>query len=668
MERNENTSNAQRQGKKFVIVVNENRVEPLKQWYRKLPADFRRAVTERYGRLMDLWDVPVDNSAVAVLVEYWNSKLRCFEFPNIDLVPTLEEYACMMRMPITETSPIYFHTERQMTDAVISTKFNELLEAPPNQLKLAGPAGSRGLKLNVLQEYMQKLLHENRWAILARALALAIYGLILLPSVLNIIDQSAMDVFYEVEMRERNPIPAVLAETLLSISHCNKKGRAKVYCCTQLLYVWLVTHLFPDNGLNDIVNPLRSFEGVRMHPRSQDEWRAEFDRAGKEGFKWVCPWFRNSRGDVIFRCGDFSNVPLMGPRGCIAYSPALVLRQLGRTQGTPFEEQLGGYNFWYAEESEAGALSHHVRNAWGRVVRFGSEELGKFIVSETSGYTAWRVARRVRGGGPRLVQIKGMEPRKIAEMVDQLEKLKAQVEEVLEQKNDADEETSYQKRKYEALKINMNSLTRDHEEEIARARKGKAIMNPRGRDSVEKRMQKLTWENENLKKQWEERFLKEKQTRGKMQKESRRDKLAIDMLQNEIGIEKAIRRELENAYDILDGTLNAANFKCGQAYEEVARIQGMNDALEHQVTEKKSEALYWKDLHDKKKDEAELGWWVFQTVIRGLNEQAVLLRDHWEEAEKDRTNPFRVFPPGTTGLVDYCGSIVKGLNRASNEE
>jgi len=31
---------------------------------------------------------------------------------------------------------------------------------------------------------------------------------------------------------------------------------------------------------------------------------------------------------VIYQCGNFPNVPLMGTRGCINYNPLLALRQL----------------------------------------------------------------------------------------------------------------------------------------------------------------------------------------------------------------------------------------------------------------------------------------------------------------------------------------------------
>ena len=130
MERNEHTSNLPVRGKRFDIIVNANQVGPLKDWCKKLPDDFRKAVARKYGRILDLWDIRVDNSALAVLVQYWNPEYRCFEFRDLDLTPTLEEYACMMNKPIKEKDVFYFRSEGQVTEDGISAKFAKILNIP----------------------------------------------------------------------------------------------------------------------------------------------------------------------------------------------------------------------------------------------------------------------------------------------------------------------------------------------------------------------------------------------------------------------------------------------------------------------------------------------------------------------------------------------------------
>ena len=44
---------------------------------------------------------------------------------------------------------------------------------------------------------------------------------------------------------------------------------------------------------------------------------------------------------VLFSCGDYRNIPLIGMRGCINYNPVLAIRQLGYPmRGALAEESL----------------------------------------------------------------------------------------------------------------------------------------------------------------------------------------------------------------------------------------------------------------------------------------------------------------------------------------
>ena len=47
---------------------------------------------------------------------------------------------------------------------------------------------------------------------------------------------------------------------------------------------------------------------------------------------------------VLFSCGEYPNIPLIGMRGCINYNPALAIRQLGYPmRGAPAEESLSPF-------------------------------------------------------------------------------------------------------------------------------------------------------------------------------------------------------------------------------------------------------------------------------------------------------------------------------------
>ncbi|MED6149760.1 hypothetical protein PIB30_065651, partial [Stylosanthes scabra] len=67
-----------------------------------------------------------------------------------------------------------------------------------------------------------------------------------------------MDVFYKYDTRNMNPIPAILADTFLSIDVCNqKKGGGRLRCCSHMLYVWFMTYAYAGNCMGFVPNPLK---------------------------------------------------------------------------------------------------------------------------------------------------------------------------------------------------------------------------------------------------------------------------------------------------------------------------------------------------------------------------------------------------------------------------
>ncbi|KAH1254470.1 hypothetical protein GmHk_04G010912 [Glycine max] len=81
---------------------------------------------------------------------------------------------------------------------------------------------------------------------------------------------------------------------------------------------------------NSVVGlPRKYLEGKARDMANQEEW-VPFADEGKEG--------------VLFSCGDYPNIPLIGTRGCINYNPALAIRQLGYLmRGAPTEESLSPF-------------------------------------------------------------------------------------------------------------------------------------------------------------------------------------------------------------------------------------------------------------------------------------------------------------------------------------
>ncbi|KAG5126757.1 hypothetical protein JHK82_027592 [Glycine max] len=94
------------------------------------------------------------------------------------------------------------------------------------------------------------------------------------------------------------------------------------------------------------------------------EWKRYFSKLEVEHFQWACPWYHSQ--DMVFSCGNFPNVSLMRPRGCVAYTPTVAFRQLKWTQGVPNVEELRGLIFQYAsgdshrQQEERNSAQHEI--------------------------------------------------------------------------------------------------------------------------------------------------------------------------------------------------------------------------------------------------------------------------------------------------------------------
>ena len=56
----------------------------------------------RFGKLLPLLTTQVDEGLMSVLVQFYDPLYRCFTFPDFQLLPTLEEYAYLVGIPILD--------------------------------------------------------------------------------------------------------------------------------------------------------------------------------------------------------------------------------------------------------------------------------------------------------------------------------------------------------------------------------------------------------------------------------------------------------------------------------------------------------------------------------------------------------------------------------------
>src|ERR1051325_6670360 len=65
------------------------------------PSDFRK----RYGALLTILNTNVDEGLLKTLVQFYDPVYHCFTFPDYQLMPSLEEYANILGISVSDKAP-----------------------------------------------------------------------------------------------------------------------------------------------------------------------------------------------------------------------------------------------------------------------------------------------------------------------------------------------------------------------------------------------------------------------------------------------------------------------------------------------------------------------------------------------------------------------------------
>ncbi|MBA0880249.1 hypothetical protein Goshw_011264, partial [Gossypium schwendimanii] len=117
-------------------------------------------------------------------------------------------------------------------------------------------------------------------------------------------DEAVGDLFDRLDKKVTS-IPAIFVETFKSLSACRKTGEGRFIGCAQLL-------------LEIVATPMRD-------DISEEKWMAILQNLQEEDVEWKAHWLLPD--EILYRCGNFDWVPLLGIWGAVGYAPLLVLRQ-----------------------------------------------------------------------------------------------------------------------------------------------------------------------------------------------------------------------------------------------------------------------------------------------------------------------------------------------------
>ncbi|XP_050897792.1 uncharacterized protein LOC127104659 [Lathyrus oleraceus] len=169
-----------------------------------------------------------------------------------------------------------------------------------------------GYHLSFLLKEAGGMDDKKDWKALNVVLACCVYGIVLFPNEVKFVDENIVAIFIQ-----RSHVPTLLGDFYHSIHSRSYKGKdGVVHCCAPLLYHWFRSHLLCQGVFVDIQDTLKWSQSLMGLTSKDIDW-------------YKHSLSRSESKEVIFSCGEFPNVPVMGMRGGINYNPTISQRQLG---------------------------------------------------------------------------------------------------------------------------------------------------------------------------------------------------------------------------------------------------------------------------------------------------------------------------------------------------
>ncbi|KAL1135864.1 hypothetical protein V6Z11_A12G202200 [Gossypium hirsutum] len=365
------------------ISVTQNNLQELKAIWDQWGKETKQLFYGNYGDLPYLLDIEIDEYLFRALAQFWNPAYSCFTFGEVDMVPTVEEYTALLRCPRFQNDRIYSRAPCVPTfwkKLMIITGMSEQWVMARIKKKGECKCISWGALKNLI------LTHPDETKKID-VFALSLYGLMVFPRALEYVDEATTDLFHRLSKKVTS-VPVILAETFRSLGACRRAGAGRFISHFRLIDRVVCRVYFEDySPLKDIVASTRRVDVP------EENWIALLQNLQSKDVEWRAPWMMP--GEVLYRCGSFDWVPLLGIWGAIGYAPLLVLRQHGLRQFIPATQGLAQSEFVYRGADYKRRVSE-VSSAWKKTCRLRGKAISPATTPE---YIEWR-GRRVNDNIP----------------------------------------------------------------------------------------------------------------------------------------------------------------------------------------------------------------------------------------------------------------------------
>ncbi|MFQ6659580.1 hypothetical protein Gotur_028428 [Gossypium turneri] len=133
-----------------------------------------------------------------------------------------------------------------------------------------------------------------------------------------------------------------------------------------------------------------------MDDISEEKWMAIFQNLHEEDVEWRAPWLLPD--EILYRCGGFDWVPLIGIWGAVGYAPLLVVRQYRSRQFVPATQGLAECEFSYRGDGYKKRVREMV-SAWNQTRQMKGLAVGPMTTPEYAEWWAKRINDNIPGPG-----------------------------------------------------------------------------------------------------------------------------------------------------------------------------------------------------------------------------------------------------------------------------
>uniref|UniRef100_A0A2N9ENM9 DUF7745 domain-containing protein n=1 Tax=Fagus sylvatica TaxID=28930 RepID=A0A2N9ENM9_FAGSY len=332
------------------------RVERMRHWWTLLGEDDHADIVGIFGKFPPFMRLQVDRGLLEALASFWDPTHCCFSIGEVDLIPTMEEYAKLLQLdsPFSETPVIPIQGPRSnrclekylgLTTAVLRPE----IARPEATWRKAN------ISLDLLTKYFSRSAFPARLArdfiagkkewkkFRINAFKIAFAGIFLFPTSAGRIDLGVIPI-----------------ETGRGGSRCSARSSfssGSAVTCSIFIVLQTPYH-FERHTVSQTVQIALPFTG------DSRAWALYLLDLPLSGWSWKVTW-----GPAVWKpwthCALFDGVPLPGVWGCTGYYPSLALRQFGGVQYPPRLGDLDAVTFDYIPSEDMWRLLSRIEDIWG---------------------------------------------------------------------------------------------------------------------------------------------------------------------------------------------------------------------------------------------------------------------------------------------------------------